>query len=39
MPFVALVTGYTYFDTRARHELEPVTRVTELPAEISLEQL
>jgi hypothetical protein len=39
MPFVALVTSYTYFDTRARHELEPVTRVAELPPEISLEQL
>jgi hypothetical protein len=37
MPFVALVTSYVYFDARARVELEPVERVTELPAEISLE--
>jgi hypothetical protein len=37
MPFVALVTAYVYFDARARLELEPVARVSELPAEISLE--
>ena len=37
MPFVALVTAYVYFDARARLELEPVERVTELPSEISLE--
>jgi hypothetical protein len=36
MPFVALVTGYVYFDARARLELEPVERVSELPAEIQL---
>ena len=36
MPFVALVTAYVYFDARARLELEPVERVTELPAEIRL---
>ena len=36
MPFVALVTAYVYFDARARLELEPVERVTELPAEIQL---
>jgi hypothetical protein len=36
MPFVALVTSYVYFDARARLELEPVERVTELPAEIQL---
>ena len=38
MPFVALVTSYVYFDARARVELEPVERVSELPAEISLEK-
>ena len=37
MPFVALVTGYVYFDARARLELEPVEHVDELAAEISLE--
>ena len=37
MPFVALVTSYVYFDARARLVLEPVERVSELPAEISLE--
>jgi hypothetical protein len=36
MPFVSLVTAYVYFDARTRVELEPVERVTELPAEISL---
>ncbi len=36
MPFVALVTSYVYFDSRARLELEPVEQVTELPAEIEL---
>jgi hypothetical protein len=36
MPFVALVTAYVYFDARARLELEPVERVSELPAEIEL---
>ena len=37
MPFVALATAYAYFDARTRVELEPVERVAELPAEISLE--
>jgi hypothetical protein len=37
MPFVALVTAYVYFDARARVELEPIERVSELPAEIKLE--
>jgi hypothetical protein len=37
MPFVALVTAYVYFDARTRVELEPVERVAELPAEISLD--
>ena len=37
MPFVALVTGYVYFDARARVELEPVEDVSELPAEIQLQ--
>ena len=37
MPFVALVTAYVYFDTRARFELEPRESVSELPAEIALE--
>ena len=37
MPLVALVTSYAYFDARTRHELEPVDRRTELPAEITLE--
>jgi hypothetical protein len=37
MPFVAIVTSYVYFDARARLELEPVERVSELPAEIGLE--
>jgi hypothetical protein len=38
LPFVGLVTAYVYFDARARHELEPRQRVSELPAEVSLEQ-
>jgi hypothetical protein len=37
MPFVALVTGYVYFDARARVELEPVEHLSELPAEIQLQ--
>jgi hypothetical protein len=37
MPFVALVTAYVYFDGRARFELEPRERVSELPAEIALQ--
>jgi hypothetical protein len=37
MPFVALVTSYVYFDARTRLELEPVARLSELPAEIQLE--
>jgi hypothetical protein len=37
LPFVALVTVYTYFDARARHELEPADTRTELPAEIALD--
>jgi hypothetical protein len=36
MPYVALVTSYVYFDSRSRLELEPVERVSELPAEIQL---
>ena len=36
MPFVALVTSYVYFDSRARLELEPFEQVSELPAEIEL---
>jgi hypothetical protein len=36
MPFVALVTSYVYFDARARLELEPFERVSELPAEVQL---
>ena len=36
MPFVALVTSYVYFDSRARLELEPVEHLSELPAEIQL---
>jgi len=36
MPFVALVTSYVYFDSRARVELEPVEHVSVLPAEIQL---
>ena len=39
MPFVALVTAYVYFDARARLDLEPVERVSELPAEIQLDSL
>jgi hypothetical protein len=38
LPFVALVTCYVYFDSRARHELEPEERPEELPAEIVLER-
>ena len=36
MPFVALTTSYTYFDARARFELEPKAEARELPAEIEL---
>ena len=36
MPFVALVTSYVYFDSRARLELEAEEKVTDLPAEIDL---
>jgi hypothetical protein len=36
LPFVALVTSYVYFDARARQELEPADRRTELPAEVTL---
>jgi hypothetical protein len=36
MPFVAITTAYVYFDARARGELEPETRLSELPAEIEL---
>lgn len=35
LPFVGIVTTYTYFDARARLELEPAPP-SELPAEISL---
>ncbi len=38
LPFVALVTAYVYCDARARAELEPNERPTELLAEISLER-
>jgi hypothetical protein len=38
MPFVAITTAYVYFDARARGELEPETRLSELPAEIELSQ-
>ncbi len=37
MPFVALVTAYVYFDSRARVELEHAERLSVLPAEIQLE--
>jgi len=36
MPFVALMTSYTYFDVRVRQELERETEVHELPAELEL---
>jgi hypothetical protein len=36
LPYVALVTAYTYFDARTRLELEPVFDPGELPAEIEL---
>ncbi|HSG12503.1 MAG TPA: hypothetical protein VLA22_01390 [Gaiellaceae bacterium] len=36
LPFTALVTAYVYFDARARAELEPETRPSELPAEYEL---
>ncbi len=36
LPYVALVTSYVYFDARARGELEPAERPSELPAEIEL---
>jgi hypothetical protein len=36
MPFVALVASYVYFDARARTELEPLDRPSELPAEIDV---
>jgi hypothetical protein len=36
MPFVALITSYTYFDVRVRNELEGATEVRELPAELDL---
>ena len=36
LPYVALVTSYVYFDARARGELEPVERPSQLPAEIEL---
>jgi hypothetical protein len=36
MPFVAITTAYVYFDARTRGELEPETRLSELPAEIEL---
>jgi hypothetical protein len=39
MPFVALTTSYVYFDARARAELEPREEPSELPAEVSLQQL
>ena len=36
MPFVALTTGYVYFDARTRDELRPERAPAILPAEISL---
>jgi hypothetical protein len=36
MPFVALVTGYVYFDARTREELAPHLELSELPAEVEL---
>jgi hypothetical protein len=39
MPLVALVTSYAYFDARTRHELDPIDRRTELPAEITLKMV
>ena len=36
MPFVAVTTTFVYLDARARHELEPADRPSELPAEIEL---
>lgn len=36
IPFVAVVTAYVYFDTRARDELEPGEAPAELRAEIEL---
>jgi hypothetical protein len=36
LPFVALVTAYTYFDARTRVELDEVASPTELPAQIEL---
>jgi hypothetical protein len=36
IPFVALMTAYVYFDTRARAELLPGGEPDELPAEIEL---
>jgi hypothetical protein len=36
MPFVALMTSYTYFDVRVRNELDRDTEVDELPAELEL---
>ena len=36
LPFAALVTAYVYFDARARHELQPERRPSELPAEYEL---
>jgi hypothetical protein len=36
MPFVALTTGYVYFDARVRGELAPEGEAAELPAEIRL---
>jgi hypothetical protein len=36
IPFVAVVTAYVYFDTRARDELEPREAPAELRAEIEL---
>jgi hypothetical protein len=36
MPFVGITTAYVYLDARARGELEPMSGVTELPAEFEL---
>ncbi len=36
LPYVAIVTGYVYFDARTRVELEPAEQPKELPAEIEL---
>jgi len=36
MPYVALATGYVYFDMRVREELEDRTQPAVLPPEVEL---